>query len=272
MTPEQWEAKKENRIIRMRELARKSRERAENYDRSFRSISDHIPLGQPILIGHHSEGRHRRDIERMHRYTDKSIEEYQKAKYYDRRAASAESNNVISSDDPEAVKKLQAKLESLQKNQELMKAANKIIRKGKSPETIAALVALGFSESFAAARFEPDFIGRVGYADFELTNNNANMSRIKQRIASLQRAETAPEKETEVNGVLFLDSPAANRFQVFFPGKPAENIRSTLKHRGFRWSPTSGAWQRHRKNAWHNQDDIAVISALVAPAEVATIV
>ncbi|WP_132290495.1 DUF3560 domain-containing protein [Kribbella sp. VKM Ac-2568] len=32
-----------------------------------RQISDHIPLGQPILVGHHSERRHRRDIERMDR-------------------------------------------------------------------------------------------------------------------------------------------------------------------------------------------------------------
>ena len=28
------------------------------------SISAGIPFGQPILVGHHSEGRHRRDIDR----------------------------------------------------------------------------------------------------------------------------------------------------------------------------------------------------------------
>lgn len=37
-------------------------------DRRFgaaRAIGDHIPFGQPILVGHHSEGRHRRDLARI---------------------------------------------------------------------------------------------------------------------------------------------------------------------------------------------------------------
>jgi hypothetical protein len=29
---------------------------------------------------------------------------------------------------------------------------------------------------------------------------------------------------------------------------PAEAIRRELKSNGFRWSPTLGAWQRHRSN------------------------
>lgn len=37
-------------------------------------ISDGIPLGQPILVGHHSERRHRRDLERIDRHTHASID------------------------------------------------------------------------------------------------------------------------------------------------------------------------------------------------------
>ena len=259
MNIEQWEEKKERRISRMLELARKSMERAAVYDKSFRSISDGIPFGQPILVGHHSEKRHRRDIERMHRYTDKSIEEYKKAKYYERRAESAESNNSISSDDPGAVQKLQEKLAGLEKLQDIMRAANKIFRKSETPENITALINLGLSEAEAQAGFKPDFCGRIGYAQYQLSNNNANIHRIKQRISSLQRSATAPEKETETNGIRFLDSPENNRFMVFFQGKPKEEIRTLLKHRGFRWSPTSGAWQRFRKNEWQNQDDIQAV-------------
>lgn len=250
----------------MRNLAAKSRDRAEQYNKSFSAISDHIPFGQPILVGHHSEKRHRRDIERMHRYTEKAVEEYQKAKYYERRATSAESNNTISSDDPEACEKLQTKLDSLQRLQSIMRESNKFFRKGDTPENREALKKIGLSDSGISGGFKPDFCGRIGFANYQLSNNNANIARIKQRIASLQRAEKAPEKEIEVNGVRFLDSPAANRFQVFFSGKPAENIRTTLKHRGFRWSPTSGAWQRYRKNLWHNEDDIKVISELCKAA------
>lgn len=48
-----------------------------------------IPFGQPILVGHHSERRHRRAIERADNAMRKSIEESDKAKYFAGRAASA---------------------------------------------------------------------------------------------------------------------------------------------------------------------------------------
>lgn len=43
-------------------------------------ISSFIPFGQPILVGHHSEKRHRRDLDRIHRATDTAIAEYKTAK------------------------------------------------------------------------------------------------------------------------------------------------------------------------------------------------
>lgn len=39
--------------------------RAEKRDRTAHDISSAIPFGQPILVGHHSERRHRGDIERI---------------------------------------------------------------------------------------------------------------------------------------------------------------------------------------------------------------
>jgi hypothetical protein len=45
-----------------------------------------IPLGQPILVGHHSESRHRKVIERADNAMRKSIEEDTKAEDYRRRA------------------------------------------------------------------------------------------------------------------------------------------------------------------------------------------
>ncbi len=48
-----------------------------------------IPLGQPILVGHHSERRHRRALERADNAMRRGIEESDKAKYFAQRAASA---------------------------------------------------------------------------------------------------------------------------------------------------------------------------------------
>jgi len=45
-----------------------------------------IPFGQPILIGHHSERRHRKTIERAWAQMGKSVEESEKAKDYINRA------------------------------------------------------------------------------------------------------------------------------------------------------------------------------------------
>ncbi|MGI5255672.1 DUF3560 domain-containing protein [Actinacidiphila glaucinigra] len=55
-----------------------------------RRIADGIPFGQPILVGHHSEGRARRDVKRMDDGMRKSVEQGDRAKELGRRAVSAE--------------------------------------------------------------------------------------------------------------------------------------------------------------------------------------
>ena len=47
-------------------------------------------MGQPILVGHHSERRHRRDLDRIDSHMRKSIEEDKKADYFSNRAANLE--------------------------------------------------------------------------------------------------------------------------------------------------------------------------------------
>ena len=88
-----------------------------------------IPLGQPILVGHHSAKHHRKDLNRIDRHFAEAKEHHDKAEYFRRRAAAAESNVVIFSDDPDATEKLVDKIERLKKRQGLMKQANQLIRK-----------------------------------------------------------------------------------------------------------------------------------------------
>ncbi|MFC6883523.1 DUF3560 domain-containing protein [Actinomadura yumaensis] len=58
------------------------------HERSNAAV-DGIPAGQPILVGHYSERRHRRAIERSHAAMRRSIEEAGKAEYWADRAAGA---------------------------------------------------------------------------------------------------------------------------------------------------------------------------------------
>ncbi|MGW2882552.1 DUF3560 domain-containing protein [Streptomyces sp. NPDC001233] len=53
-------------------------------------IADGIPMGQPILVGHHSERRARRDVERMDHAMRTSISEGEKASYWSGRQRAAE--------------------------------------------------------------------------------------------------------------------------------------------------------------------------------------
>lgn len=209
-----------------------------------------IPLGQPILIGHHSERGHRAHLKRIDNAYRKGSEAYDKAKHY-RGKADGVGRAGVSSDDPEAVTKLREKLARREKRQADMKACNRIIRANPrnalTDAKLAKLVDLDIPEDAARNLFEPDFCGRIGFPDYALTNNNANIRRIRERIAMLERtADAAPVAET-FGGIEYREDD--NRVRLIFPGKPPKETRQLLKSHGFRWSPSAGAWQRHLNNA-----------------------
>lgn len=150
----------------------------------------------------------------------------------------------ISSDDPQAVEKLEAKLATLEKHQEMMKAANAAIRMKDPAKGDAKLAELGYTPEDIAKLRAPDFCGRIGYPAYELQNNNANIRRIRGRIAELKkRTENTPEG-WEFDGGRVVVNTSENRLQIIFDGKPDADIRTELKGEGFRWAPSQGAWQR----------------------------
>jgi hypothetical protein len=53
------------------------------------AITDHIPLGQPILVGHHSERRARKDAQRIESGMRKAIRLWETSSYWSDRAAGA---------------------------------------------------------------------------------------------------------------------------------------------------------------------------------------
>lgn len=74
------------KVDRYRQYAENARRRSsELYEASHNTVND-IPFGQPILVGHHSESRHRNALKRQDEKMRKSIEEDYKAKYWQQRA------------------------------------------------------------------------------------------------------------------------------------------------------------------------------------------
>lgn len=244
-----YEARQEEKRQRYAELADKAKaEAAAEYRKAdLREEASGIPFGQPILVGHHSERRHRNAIKRADNAMRRSIEADEKAKYYERKAETY-GQHGISADDPEAVIKLREKLAGLEQSQETMKAANRIIRskpKEKvTDEKLAKLADIGISESNARQLFEPDFCGRIGFPGYALQNNNANIRRVKQRIDELKAKPTTSTSE-QIGAVEVIENAELNRVQLIFPGKPSAEVRAELKSNGFRWAPSNKAWQRH---------------------------
>jgi hypothetical protein len=156
---------------------------------------------------------------------------------------------IIRSGEECAVERLEDKIERLERTHEKMKKANAIIRKGENVNE--KLAELGFNARTIHEITHPDFAGRTGFS-FHLTNSNAEIRRVKERIAAeKQRVECykAGDKEYIIGDVKVLENVSLNRIQLFFPGKPEVAMREKLKSRGFHWSPTEGAWQRQLTNA-----------------------
>jgi hypothetical protein len=95
------------------------------------------------MVGHHSEGRHRRDIARIDANMRKGIEASKEADALDRCADHAESSRAVSSDDPDACEKLSEKAARLEAACEKMVAANKLVRRRAPVAELAALLGAG---------------------------------------------------------------------------------------------------------------------------------
>ena len=263
-----YQDRKDAKIERLRARAASKAQESRATGEHARKIADMIPFGQPILIGHHSEGRHRRDIGRINSLTGKAIEASEAAQSLAARADAAESNRAISSDDPEALDRLKVKLASIEAERAQCVAINKAIRaaKGDKAKAAANLQALGLTALHAADYLTPDFAGRIGVPAYRLSNLAGNAGNVKKRIEALEaKASREPMPDEQIGEVTIQEQD--NRVQILFPGKPSDEIRARLKSNGFRWSPTAGAWQRMPSAwAWQVAREIATAIREVLPA------
>ena len=154
----------------------------------------------------------------------------------------------ISADDPQAVAKLEAKLAKLEAAQETMKGVNAYYRKHGTLEgcTLLKLEQIkelqeGMAQSWHLEKNKP-------FQSFELSNNNAEIRRIRGRIEQLKQHEEKSFVGWEFDGGRVEANKTDNRLQIFFDEKPDDAARAELKANGFKWAPSAGAWQRQLNN------------------------
>lgn len=181
---------------------------------------------------------------------DAAYKEMPQEREYLRKIQAILSNRAIASGDENATGKLQKKLKDLEAEQERDKAMNAYFRKHK---TIVGFE--GISEREAKAWQEKhdsgDYFARVPVYPWQLSNRNAEIRRLKERIATLEKEKTAGTRShtyAGLPGLEVVENTENMRIQLKFDGKPDEATRATLKGNGFRWSPSEGAWQRQLNN------------------------
>ena len=79
----------EDRAERFDGYSEKRAQDANQAREAVSAIADNIPLGQPILVGHHSERHARRDAEKIENGIRRAVKMWETSKYWERRAAGA---------------------------------------------------------------------------------------------------------------------------------------------------------------------------------------
>ena len=150
---------------------------------------------------------------------------------------------------------LEKEIDQLKEQLEKEKEANKIIRKKNlsDEEKIEELMNLGYSRTTASELLKPDIMGNIGYAGYELSSIRNKIKTREERLKQLkekeQKAKGGVENKILFEGGYIYWNYDIDRLQIFFEKIPPEEVRSALKHSGWHWSRSQGAWQRKITNA-----------------------
>ena len=225
-----YEEKKQRRIDYYNEKAEKFEQESSRLSQESSKMIDAIPMGQPLLVDHYSYKSDKNYRDRAWGKMEKSVEAGKKADYYRSKAEAAEKN------------KLKEKLEKLQNFQSHMKKVNAYYRKNGTMKGFEGISDEKAAEIDEAVKNSYSWI-TAPYAPYELSNNNAEINRLKKRIAALESRAEVGFVGWQFEGGEAVANEEENRLQLLFDEKPSEEQRSKLKSWGFRWSPFYAAGQ-----------------------------
>ena len=218
--------RRERRAERLEEWADKRDAKSKAGFAKAHEIADGIPFGQPILVGHHSEGRARRDQARIESGMRQGVESAEMAdrhrqKAQNIRSAAAQS---IYRDDVDEVERIERKLADLESQRDRRKAFNVAVRKRakltraekrllanrmiiQDDEREAFDVAAKKAVKALAEQVKEDgldkaelrdlehalrFSGTVGYPSYSLSNLSARIRKYRKRLdEALARREAS---------------------------------------------------------------------------------
>lgn len=240
----------EARAERRREWATKREAHsAAEFDKARRAV-DGIPFGQPILVGHHSEKRHRAALERQDTAMRRACESADMAKRHASAAAGIDDalSRSIFSDDDNAAEECERRAAEIDADAALSVEINKAWRKhgpaGKRPDSNAlhaALVALGCSESVISEQVRTMRVCPHLKAPMFSGNARANARRYRERAKAIRAQAARVAEAAEAPGGLTIkrNGPLGDHACITFPDYPGREIVQALKAAGFWWNRPS---------------------------------
>lgn len=177
---------------RLRGWAEKREAKSEAALSEARQRADAIPFGQPILSGHHSEGRDRNYRAGITRKFEQGFEHADKAKSMASKADNIEAaaEQSIYSDDPDAIDRLIERIADLEAQRDRIKRYNASCRKAAKTGGMGDLSILDDhqrSEIATLARVVPYQVRDSGAFPAYVTSNlGGQITRNRKRLAEMQ--------------------------------------------------------------------------------------
>jgi hypothetical protein len=230
----------ERKLDKRREWADKAEARSTAASDTAHHIASFIPPGQPILVGHHSEKRHRRDLDRIDSNMRKAIDNQDLAEHHTAKAGGIATalDRSIFSDDSNAVEALEERIKEHEAQREQMKTINKLYRKGDAEGLAALGINLESLKTTLAAK--GSYWGQAPHLPYELSNLGGRITADRKRLEHVkQQQERSAQAEATPNGVS-LQQCQGGYVRVTFAEKPERSILTALKDAGFFWG--AGSW------------------------------
>lgn len=173
-------------------------------------------------------------------------------------------NRVKTKSPEEEIDDALIRLEKERNNHTLMIEVNKIFRRKTSDEEKrkALLEELELSEKLVNNLMTPDCFGQCGFASYALTNSNARIKNLEQKVLimknRIQRRDSF-EKIEFSGGCIDIEN---DRVVIRHDEKPPREVIESLKSHGFRWSSHWKCWcRKHTGNALRDAKSVCGVES-----------
>jgi hypothetical protein len=230
----------EQKIERRAEWAVSATDKANAAYQRSQSLVSGIPMGQPILVGHHSERRHRNTLDKSWNALGKSVEMTKLAEHHESKARNLESalDRTIFSDDENAIEAIEARIAEHEASREQMKKVNALYRKN----DVSGLAALGINLDTLKAKLVAagPYFGKAPHMPYEMSNLGGRIQADKKRLQSIKAQQQRQQAAAATENGVTVENHSNGYTSVTFAEKPERSILSALRDAGFRWG--AGCW------------------------------